>query len=40
MFGDNPSGRAFGRMVHIHMGKASPFGAVVAGLTADEFPLH
>lgn len=39
MFSDNPSGRAFGRMVQIHMGKANPFGALVAGLTADEFLL-
>ena len=40
MFGDNPSGWAFRRMGQIHMGKANPFGALVAGLPADEFLLH
>ena len=39
MFGDNPSGWAFGRMGQIYMGRAIPFGALVAGLTADEFLL-
>ena len=39
MFGDNPSGWAFGRMGQIDMGRANPFGALVAGLTADELPL-
>ena len=39
LFGDNPSGRAFGQMGQIHMGKANPFGTLVAGLTADEFRL-
>lgn len=39
MFGDNPSGWAFGRMGQIHMGRANPFRALVAGLTADEFLL-
>lgn len=39
LFGDNPSGWAFGRMGQIHMGGANPFGALVAGLTADEFLL-
>ena len=36
---DNPSGRAFGRMGQIHMGRANPFGALVAGLIADELLL-
>ena len=36
LLGDNPSGWAFGRMGQIHMGRANPFGALVAGLTADE----
>ena len=36
LFGDNPSGWAFGRMGQIYMGRANPFGALVAGLTADE----
>ena len=41
LFGANPSGRAFGRMGQIHMGRTNPFGALVAGLTADEFlPLR
>lgn len=40
MFGDNPSGRAFGPMGQIHMGKANPFGTLVAGLPADEFLLY
>lgn len=41
LFGDNPSGWAFGRMGQIHMGRANPFRALVAGLTADEFlPLR
>ena len=39
MFGDNPSGWAFGRTGQIHMGRANPFRALVAGLTADEFLL-
>ncbi len=39
LFGDNPSGWAFGRMGQIHMGRANPFGELVAGLTADEFLL-
>lgn len=39
MFGDNPSGWALGRMGQIHMGRANPFRALVAGLTADEFLL-
>ena len=39
MFGDSHSGWAFGRMGQIHMGGANPFGALVAGLTADEFLL-
>ena len=39
LFGDNPYGRAFGRMGKIHMGRANPFRVLVAGLTADEFLL-
>lgn len=39
MFGDNPSMWAFRRMGQIHMGRANPFRALVAGLTADEFLL-
>ena len=39
MFDDNPSRWAFGRMGQINMGRANPFGALVAGLTADEFLL-
>ena len=39
LFGDNPSGWALGRMGQIHMGRANPFRALVAGLTADEFLL-
>ena len=39
LFGDNPSGCAFGRTGQIHMGSANPFRALVAGLTADEFLL-
>ncbi len=39
LFGDNPSRWAFGRMGQIHMGRANPFRALVAGLTADEFQL-
>ena len=39
LFGDNPSGWAFGRMGQIHMGRANPFGALVAGLAVDEFLL-
>lgn len=39
--GDNPSGWAFGQMGQIHMGRANPFGALVAGHAADEFlPLR
>ena len=41
LFGDNPSGWAFGRMGQIHMGRVNPFRALVAGLAADEFlPLR
>ena len=36
MFGDNPSGWAFGRMGQIHMRRANSFRALMAGLTADE----
>lgn len=36
--GDNPSGWAFGQMGQILMGRANPFGALVAGHAADEFP--
>lgn len=39
LFGDNPSGWAFGRTGQIHTGRANPFRALVAGLTADEFLL-
>lgn len=39
MFGDNPSGWAFGRMGQTHMGIGIPFRALVAGLTTDEFLL-
>lgn len=39
LFGDNPSGWAFERMGQIHMGRANPFRALEAGLTADEFLL-
>lgn len=39
MFGDNPSGWAFGRVGQIHMGRANPFRALVADLTANEFQL-
>ena len=39
LFGDNPSGRAFGRMGQTYMGRANPFGKLVTGLTADEFLL-
>ena len=39
LFGDNPSGWAFGRTGQIHMGRANSFRAIVAGLTADEFQL-
>lgn len=39
LFGDNPSGWAFGRMGQINMGRANLFGALVAGLTTDEFLL-
>ena len=39
LFGDNPSGCAFGRTGQIHMGSANPFRALVAGLTADELLL-
>ena len=39
--GDNPSGWAFEQMGQIHMGRANPFGALVAGHAADEFlPLR
>ncbi len=41
LFGDNPSGWAFGRTGQIHTGRASTFGALVAGHAADEFlPLR
>lgn len=36
LFGDDPSGCAFGRMRQIYMGRANPFRALVAGLTADK----
>ena len=39
LFSDNPSGWAFGRMGQIHMGRANPFGVLVAVLAADEFLL-
>lgn len=39
MFGDNPSGWAFGRMGQIHMGRATPFRVIMVGMTADEFLL-
>ena len=39
MFGDNPSGRAFGRMGQIHLGRESLFKALVACFTADQPPL-
>lgn len=39
LFGDNPSGWAFGQTGQIHTGRANPFRALVAGLTADEFLL-
>ena len=39
LLGDNPSGRAFGRMGQTYMGRANSFGKLVAGLTADEFLL-
>lgn len=39
LFADNSSGWALGRMGQIHMGRANPFGGLVAGLTADEFLL-
>ena len=39
MFGDNPSGRAFGWMGQIHMGRESLFTALVTCFTADQLPL-
>lgn len=36
LFGDNPSGWALGRMRRFYMGRANPFMALVARLTADE----
>ena len=39
LFSVNPSGCAFRRTGQIHMGRANPFGALVAGLTVDEFLL-
>lgn len=39
LLSDNPSERAFGRTGQINMGRANPFRALVAGLTAGEFPL-
>lgn len=39
MFGDNPSMWAFRRMGQIHTGRANPFRALVAGLTADKLLL-
>ena len=39
MFGDNFSGWVSGRMGQIHLGRANPFGALVAGLVAGEFLL-
>ena len=39
MFGDNPSGWAFGRMGQIYMGRTSPPLGTSGGLAADECPL-
>ncbi len=39
LFGDNPSGWAFGRMGQIHMGRANPFVTLVACLDTEGFLL-